>query len=48
MKYETREHPMNACLKDLRERDENNSEKEGERVIIRKFWYYNVCDGKLI
>ena len=36
-KYQPRKQQRNALPKDLRERNENDSKKEEEKVIIRKF-----------
>ena len=47
-KHESKEQAINVWLQDLRKIDKSNSKKEGETVIIRKFWDFNVCDGKLI
>ena len=31
----------------LMERDEKNSKKEGERILISKTWESNICDRKI-
>ena len=32
----------------IMKRDENNSKKEGEIIIIIKTWESNICDGKIM
>ena len=31
----------------LKKRDEKNSKKEGEIIIISKTWESSICDGKI-